>query len=141
MTKTQPRVGGLGLAAVFVALLAVGVGAAVIAGCGSSSSQAAARDRATTQSCDWYQMCGDIGAGKTFDTLDSCEVQVRAHWDSTWPAASCDGKINEANLEVCLAAIYSTGCTNGLDILDTLAVKCAEAKVCAGAGSTSPDGG
>ncbi len=138
MTKTQRIGGGLGLAAVFVALVAVG---AAVAGCGGSSRESA-RDQATTQSCARFdQMCGDIGAGKTFDTLDSCEIQVRAHWDSTWPVASCDGKINEANLEVCLAAIYSTGCTSGLDILDTLAVKCAEAKVCAGAGSTSPDGG
>lgn len=122
----------------FVTLATAAVGAAV-SGCGSGSSQADARDRATSQSCAWYQMCGQIGTGKTYDTLDSCTIQVRAKWDNAWPAASCDGKINESQLEVCLAAIYSTGCTSVLDIVDTVAVKCAEAKICSGAGS--PDGG
>jgi hypothetical protein len=129
MSDTQRIVGVLGL----VALVAAG------GGCSSTSSQADARDRATTQSCSWYQMCNDIGAGKKYDTLASCEVQVRGQWESAWPPASCDGKINESQLEVCLAAIYSTDCTSPLDIGDTLFVKCTEAKICSGAGS--PDGG
>jgi hypothetical protein len=123
-----------------LALLGLGafvVGAAA-SGCGSTASQADARDRATATSCDWFQMCGQIGTGKTYDTRDTCDVQVRAKWDSAWPVASCDGKISESQLEICLAAISSTICGNGLDELDTLANKCPEAKICAGA---NPDGG
>ncbi len=134
MSNTKRIIGGLGL----VALLAAGVGAAGV-GCSSTSSQADARDRATTQSCSWYQMCNNIGAGKKYDTLDSCEIQVRAQWDNAWPEQMCNGKINESQLEVCLAAIYATDCTNVLDIVDTIGVKCAEAKICSGGGS--PDGG
>ncbi|HEX4406318.1 MAG TPA: DUF6184 family natural product biosynthesis lipoprotein [Polyangia bacterium] len=127
MSNTHRIITGFGL----IALLA--------GACSSTSSQADARDRATTQSCSWYQMCGQIGAGKTYDTLDSCTIQVRAKWDNAWPSASCDGKINESQLQICLAAIYATDCTSLLDIASTLAVKCAEAKVCSGA--SGPDGG
>jgi hypothetical protein len=117
--------------------LALGAGAAV-SGCGSSNSQADARDRATTTSCDWFQMCGQIGAGKRYETRDTCNVQVRASWDQAWPVASCDGKIDENQLGICLAAIQSTLCGNGLDVLNTLVNKCPEAKICGGA---NPDGG
>ena len=125
------------LALLSVAAFAVGAAAP---GCGgSTASQADARDRATATSCDWFQMCGEIGAGKTYDTRDTCDVQVRAKWDTAWPVASCDGKISENQLEICLAAISSTICGNGLDELNTLANKCPEAKICSGAGT--PDGG
>ena len=117
-----------------VALAAFGVGA----GCGSSSSQADARDRATTASCDWFQLCGQIGAGKMYQTRDMCDVQVRARWDAAWSVTACDGKINANQLDICLAAIKATECGNGLDALNTLANKCPEARVCSGA---SPDGG
>jgi hypothetical protein len=102
------------------------------AGCGSSHSQAAARDAVTEATCDWYMDCGEIGAGKTHASRDSCEVQVRASWDSAWPAEACDGKINSEQLDVCLDAIAITECGNGLDVLNTLVNKCPQAKVCSG---------
>ena len=108
------------------------------AGCGSTSSQADARDRATSTTCAWFQMCGKIGHGLTYETADTCQVQVRAKWDDAWPVASCDGKINQSQLDLCLQAISSTICDNGLDELNTLANKCPAAKICAGA---APDGG
>lgn len=106
--------------------------------CGSGSSQADARDRATAASCDWWQMCGQIGAGKRYETRDTCNVQVRASWDSNWPVATCEGHIDESQLEICLAAIKITDCGNLLDIGNTLANKCPAAKVCSGG---KPDGG
>ena len=135
MSKRAPRARPIGLLGVIAAAAFV-VGAGP--GCGSSNSQADARDRATTTSCDWFQMCGQIGAGKKYPTRDTCDVQVRASWDTAWPVADCDGKINESQLQICLDAIHATECGNGLDVLDTLASKCPEAKICAGA---SPDGG
>jgi hypothetical protein len=118
--------------------LVLTAGLATAGGCGSSSSQADARDRATSTSCAWFQMCGKIGPGLMYETLDMCQVQVRAKWDTAWPVASCDGKIDESQLELCLQAISSTICDNGLDELNTLVNKCPEVKICAGA---SPDGG
>ena len=107
--------------------------AALVTGCGGvTSSQVLARDQATTASCDWYQSCNQIGPGLAYDTRASCETQVRAHWDQTWPPSSCEGKINQAQLSICLDAIHATQCGNVLDILATLAVKCPEANICSG---------
>jgi len=130
------RIGGR-LAAATLSLFVVAV-IVVDVSCGSGTSQQDARDRATTQTCNWFQSCHYIGPGMNYATYDQCEGDQRAQWENRWPPASCDGKINESALETCLAAILSTDCSNALDILDTLGSKCAEAKVCAG---SSPDGG
>jgi hypothetical protein len=110
-------------------LVVAGLGA----GCGGvTSSQVLARDRATAASCDWYQACNQIGPGLAYETRDSCETQVRAHWDQTWPPALCEGKISQNQLSICLDAIHATQCGNALDILATLAVKCPESTICSG---------
>jgi hypothetical protein len=109
-------------------LLAVGLAA----GCGSDHSQASARDAVTDASCAYYARCGDIGSGRTYETRDSCEVQVRASWDTAWPVEACDGKINSEQLNVCLNAIGATECGNTLDVLNTLLNKCPQDKVCSG---------
>ena len=127
---------GLPLSVMSVRAMALGVVAlgvvALATGCGSNHSQAAARDAVTDASCDWYMRCGEIGPGKTHENRDSCEVQVRANWDTAWPAAACDGKINSEQLDICLDAIALTECGNGLDVLNTLANKCPQAKICSG---------
>jgi hypothetical protein len=104
---------------------------ALLSSCGNFS-QATARDLATTHSCDWYAKCGEIGAGKTFETRDSCEVNVRVVWNATWPLDACDGKIPSKELDSCLNAIDNTQCANGLDLFNTLFNKCAQAQVCVG---------
>jgi hypothetical protein len=107
--------------------------ALAVAGCGGvTNPQIVARDQATTASCDWYQSCNQIGPGLTYETRQSCETQVRAHWDQTWPPASCDSKINQSQLSICLSAIHATQCGNILDIWSTLGVKCTEANICSG---------
>jgi hypothetical protein len=105
---------------------------AVLASCGSDHSQASARDAVTEASCDWYMRCGQIGPGLTHATRDSCEVQVRASWDQAWPVAACDGKINLAQLDICLDSIAVTECGNGLDVLNTLLNRCPQARICSG---------
>jgi len=103
----------------------------VFSSCGGvTNSQVVARDRATAASCDWYQNCGEIGAGKTYETRESCDTQVRAHWDQTWPLSQCDSRINQSQLSICLDAIHATQCGNVLDILSTLGVKCPASSVC-----------
>jgi hypothetical protein len=104
-----------------------------VVGCGGvSSSQEVARDKATKASCDWYASCSEIGAGKTYPTRADCDVNVRAGWNNAWPSAECDGKIDQAQLDVCLTSISITECANGLDVLNTLVVKCPKASICAG---------
>ena len=112
--------------------LAFGLG---LAACGGvTNSRVIARDQATTVSCDWYQTCGKIGTaqGSTYPDRDTCETQVRAQWDSAWPAMMCDSKINQSQLTICLNAIKGTECMNGLDILNTLVNKCPQSSICSG---------
>ena len=124
-----------GLSPSVVSLRTVALGIVLLGlatGCGSDHSQASARDAVTDASCDWYMGCGEIGPGKTHPNRDSCEVQVRASWDTAWPVEACDGKINNEQLEICLDAIAITECGNGLDVVNTLANKCPQAKICSG---------
>jgi hypothetical protein len=101
------------------------------AGCGGvTSSQQVARDKATDATCDRYQECNQIGPGLMYTNRSLCEGDVRAGWENGWPAAECDGKINQAQLEVCLSRIRATECNNGLDVLATLAISCPKEKIC-----------
>ena len=112
----------------FVAFAALG-----LAACGdTTNSRVIARDQATTVSCDWYQMCNQIGPGLKYENRESCDTQVRGQWDSAWPAAMCDSKINQSQLTICINAIKGTECMNALDILNTLANKCPESSICSG---------
>ena len=124
---------GLPLSVISLRTVALGIVVWGLAmGCGSDHSQASARDAVTDASCDWYMRCGEIGPGKTHANRDSCEVQARASWDTAWPVEACDGKINNEQLDICLDAIALTECGNGLDVLNTLANKCPQAKICSG---------
>jgi hypothetical protein len=127
MPSKEARMQGIATTLILAATLAAGLAL----GCdGADRSQADARDSATTASCDWYAMCGEIGAGKTYDTRDTCNVQVRAFWDSKWPVATCDGKVDTGALGICLDAIHITECGNAVDVFNTVANKCAVEKVC-----------
>ena len=109
------------------------------AGCGSvADDRVTARNQATKATCDQYQFCGDIGAGKTYATYDACTVQWQANWDSYWPANLCQGKIDQAALHVCLSAIGGTSCTNILDFFSTLG-KCSKENICIGAADAAVD--
>jgi hypothetical protein len=77
-----------------------------------------------------------IGAGKTYPTVDDCQIQWQGTWDGKWPAADCEGKINQDGFDTCMAAIRGTSCTLG-DLLNTLG-KCDKMFVCAAGGA---DGG
>jgi hypothetical protein len=105
--------------------------------CSSSTSRESARSQATTLTCQRYQMCDLIGPGKSYADISSCEIDWQANWEKAWPAADCDGKINQAELETCMAAIRSTNCM-GFDFAGTL-LKCQKANVCSAGGT--PDGG
>jgi len=114
-----------------IALLALAAG---VAGCGKvTDERIVARDRATTASCDYFMRCNQIGsaAGAAFPDRDSCDVQVRSFWESSWPSADCQGKIRQDQLDVCISAINGTQCGNGINFLTTLGT-CGKANVCTG---------
>jgi hypothetical protein len=102
-------------------------------GCGGvtnmAPTRAAARDAATKATCDRYNACGLVGTGQTYTDYSACQIAWEANWDSAWPAADCEGRIDQAQYNVCLSRIQSTSCTNILDFLTTLGI-CGKANVC-----------
>jgi len=94
-----------------------------------------ARDQATTAVCDTYAMCGQIGASAdggaapTYATRDSCETQWRGQFESMWTPASCDGKISQTDLDLCLAETRAIDCGNLGDVVLALG-SCSKDKVC-----------
>jgi hypothetical protein len=126
MTKVRNIVGKIA-----IAVLIGGTGVLAGAGCGgvSGSDVVNARNQATTASCNYFQMCGDIGAGKTYSTADDCTSQVNGNWTSAWPTTTCQGHIDQHQLTICLDAINSTTDCNGLAVLLTL-TKCGSGTVC-----------
>jgi hypothetical protein len=127
MSRSQRIVGGLGLSILFAAALA--------AGCSSSTSRESARDQATSATCDRFNQCAPFPS-TSYPSAESCELDWRSKWDMAWPAADCDGKIDQSAFELCLAAIHSTAC-NVFDFLSTLG-KCSKQNVCH---VTTADGG
>ena len=61
--------------------------------------------------------------------LASCEIAWRANWDNAWPASDCQGRIDQASLNVCFERINSTQCASFVDFLTTLGI-CGKANVC-----------
>ena len=107
-------------------------------GCGGvKASRAEARDATATATCDRYQQCKYIGPGLNYETRESCDIFWTSFWESAWPAADCEGRIDEDAYHVCLNRIASTDCTSFGDFLGTLGV-CAKQNVCIG---VDPDAG
>jgi hypothetical protein len=83
-------------------------------------------------------MCNQIGGmDPTFESDSTCQTMVLSYWTGQWTDAACQGKVDEAALTVCIDAINSTLCMNGIDVLSTLLAKCPVAKVC----PSATDGG
>jgi Family of unknown function (DUF6184) len=100
-------------------------------GCGGvADTRVEARDSATQHTCTRYQACGDLGAGMSYPDFSACTTYWQASWDSQWPVADCQGRIDQGQLAVCLSAIDGTSCTSVLDFLNTMYVKCGKANVC-----------
>ncbi|ATB29947.1 DUF6184 family natural product biosynthesis lipoprotein [Melittangium boletus] len=104
-------------------------------GCGGTvaditNKQSDAVNAAAGESCDRYQDCEEIGAGKKYETRDACLAENKDFWNGRWEAADCDGHINGDSLDVCLNSIKTTSCGSIIDQIDTAYNRCAKADVC-----------
>ena len=109
-------------------------------GCGDvTNDRVAAREKAVKAICDRFTQCELIGpdADDSYMTREACTIDQRAGRDDAWLSADCTGHINDAELNVCLAAVAATNCM-GWDFVGTL-LKCTSTTVCS-KGKT-PDGG
>jgi hypothetical protein len=97
--------------------------------CGEvTDTRVEARDKATNATCARYNECQLIGPGLVYETTDSCKVTWLSNWEAWWPSVDCHGRINQAELAQCLAAIAATDC-NAVDFFLTLG-KCSKMDVC-----------
>ena len=114
----------------------VGVIALVVAGAigcsDGSTSQPAARDRAATAACEAAQRCGQIGSGQTYVSLDDCLTKRKNDFQNAWPPETCNGKINETQLDTCVNAIQMIQCGNILQLADIVLNQCPSSQVCNG---------
>lgn len=109
-------------------LLTVATAAVFFSACGWSVE--GARETASVEACDYFQRCMELGSGKTYASYDECLTKQRSYWLDAWPTAECSGKMNGANVDVCLKAIDNTACNSLIDFLATLD-KCAKKNTCA----------
>ena len=72
----------------FIALVGAG-GALACGGVAGNATRVDARDTATQATCDKYNMCGAIGPGKTYETVDSCKTIWQGNWENMLPFATC----------------------------------------------------
>lgn len=102
--------------------LTMSVVLAVFAGC-------SAVDGAAQRSCDWYQKCGHIGAGETYENSADCMTDQKAAWLKTFPTADCDGHVDESALTACYHALEDQSCSDLLDYVSVF-TKCNSDDVC-----------
>jgi hypothetical protein len=114
---------------VFVLVAALGLAGG---GCDDSTDQAEARGRIATAACNGWQECNQIGPGLRYHNRDDCMVRETNSAQNLIPPAQCEGRINQQELNDCLAAIGLIDCGDGLALLAAIA-QCSAANVCTGA--------
>ena len=111
-------------------LLAAALVGAVNCGGVSTDDVTSARNQATTASCNYYQMCNQIGPGLSGGaTLADCKSTVYGQWTMGWPTTTCQGHIDQSKLTICLDAIGATTDCSGIGALLALS-KCSSSSVC-----------
>lgn len=113
------------------------VGVAGLFGCGGTIADVTGRqvdavNEVAVATCDRYRDCGEIASGKKYTTYEDCKNTEVSNWNSKWPTADCDKRINGTNLKTCISAVEGTSCTNVLDQINTAYNKCAKSDVCKG---------
>ncbi len=106
----------------------------IIMGCNTvadvTNKQSDAVNAAVSATCDRYEACREIGAGKSYETSAECEKDSQDFWNDQWTVAKCEGNINGDALNVCTDRISSTDCDSFVDRLATVYVSCSSDDVC-----------
>lgn len=98
----------------------------------TTNKQSDAVTAASSDYCDAYTRCGEVGSGKTFTTRQACTSQQESYWNDKWPTAQCDGKINLDKLQICRDGLKTLSCNNLTDELKTVNTKCPQSEICTG---------
>jgi hypothetical protein len=123
-------------AGLLVAIAACGRGeqkgpyAATLTSAQVTSSDSAAQQLADAE-CKREQLCDNIGAGKSYDSRDSCLTQKRREKLNDLRREECPRDVSTPDLKDCLHDIEARGCGNPLGALAKSAA-CRTGKLCIG---------
>jgi hypothetical protein len=96
----------------------------------ATNKQSDAVNAAAGATCDRYDACGEVGAGKTYTSRQSCDSSAQDFWNQQWSAVDCDGHINGTALTFCTDHIATTACSNFVGQISTVFTACNKSDVC-----------
>jgi hypothetical protein len=67
--------------------------------------------------CERERRCGNVGEGRQFSSLDTCEVRVRGDIAVELDAYNCPGGLERESVKQCLSAIHGEECNHPLNSL------------------------
>jgi hypothetical protein len=79
--------------------------------------------------CDREQTCSNIGADKTYSSMQDCLARIQNDWKDDLNARECPGGINQHELDECMSQIRSEACGNPLDTLARIS-ECTQGQIC-----------
>lgn len=83
----------------------------------------------TTARCAREQKCGNIGADKTYSSLDACTNSLTGELQKELNAYDCSGGIVGKELQECLTAIREESCNAPIEKLARIAA-CRDSDIC-----------
>jgi Family of unknown function (DUF6184) len=90
---------------------------------------ASAADEIAQVRCAREIGCGNVGAGKEYESERACLTSVQSEWREDLNARECPGGINRKELNECLQEIRNSDCKNPIDALGSI-VACRTSDIC-----------
>src|SRR5688572_26560088 len=95
-----------------------------------SSELKSATESIAESRCARETRCENIGADKTYSSMDDCIIRVRAEWKDDLDARECPSGVNEMQLNECLNEVREEDCSSPFDTLERVAA-CTAGQICA----------
>jgi len=88
-----------------------------------------AADQIARARCDREQKCSNIGADKTYSSMQDCLARIQSDWKDDLNARECPGGINQHELDECMGQIRAEACGNPFDTLARI-TECTQGQIC-----------
>jgi hypothetical protein len=91
--------------------------------------QAATVAQITAARCAREQKCGNVGAGKEYESLAACTQKIGENWREEINAYDCKGGVVTKELDECLTEIKDEDCNSPFDTLGRV-LACRSSDIC-----------
>jgi hypothetical protein len=81
--------------------------------------------------CERERRCDNVGAKKTYASLDACEAKIEGEWAADLNKYECPHGVVQSELDQCLADVRAEECGNPFDTLSRIA-QCDADDICDG---------